>query len=80
MTDRRGSAGVSRWSPAVPVALVCVSVVALGGLAVVPVPDGAGLAAATVGLVLAEAVVLHVGYGALAHIASPAVRDLTGGD
>jgi len=34
------------------------------------------VAAGTVGFVLAEALVLYVGYGALTRIASPAAREL----
>ncbi|WP_425499260.1 DUF7512 family protein [Natronosalvus rutilus] len=35
-----------------------------------------GQAAATVGFVLVEALVLYVGYGALARVASPAAREI----
>ncbi|WP_457852049.1 DUF7512 family protein [Halalkalicoccus salilacus] len=43
---------------------------------VAPVFSESGQAVATVGYVLAEALVLYVGYGALARIASPAAREL----
>ncbi|WP_425606528.1 DUF7512 family protein [Halomontanus rarus] len=40
------------------------------------VSSESGQAAATVGFVLAEALVLYVGYGALMRIASPSAREL----
>lgn len=45
-------------------------------LFVTPASNGPELAAATVGFVLAEALMLYVGYGALARIASPSAREL----
>ncbi|WP_449411972.1 DUF7512 family protein [Natronorubrum aibiense] len=45
-------------------------------LLVAPVLGESGQAAATVGYVLAEALVLYVGYGALARVASPVARDI----
>lgn len=41
---------------------------------------GTAQAVATVGIVLAEAIVLYVGYGALTHVAGPQVRETLGGD
>lgn len=41
---------------------------------------GTAQAAATVGLVLAEAIVLYVSYGAISSVAGAAVLDLVGGD
>ncbi|WP_455363924.1 DUF7512 family protein [Natronococcus wangiae] len=41
-------------------------------------PSGSRPAIATVGLVLTEALVLYVGYGALTRVVSPAARELLG--
>ncbi|WP_449404901.1 DUF7512 family protein [Halosimplex salinum] len=41
---------------------------------IAPVLGESGQAAATVGYVLAEALVLYVGYGALARVSGPAAR------
>lgn len=41
---------------------------------------GSAQAVATIGVVLAEAVTLYVGYGAVTRIASPAVIELLGGE
>ncbi|WP_455429438.1 DUF7512 family protein [Natronorubrum halophilum] len=41
-----------------------------------PVFGESGEAAATVGYILAEALVLYVGYGALTRVTSPAAREL----
>ncbi|WP_425607570.1 DUF7512 family protein [Natrinema zhouii] len=41
-----------------------------------PVFSESGQAAATVGYILAEALVLYVGYGALARVASPVAREI----
>ena len=41
---------------------------------------GPAQAVATVGIVLAEAVVLYVGYGALTHIVGPPIRETLEGD
>lgn len=41
---------------------------------------GSAQAAATVGLVLAEAVALYVGYGALSSVAGSALIDALGGE
>lgn len=49
------------------------------GLALVA-PVLGGPAAGTVGIVLAEAVVLYVGYGALARALDPTVRELLASD
>uniref|UniRef100_UPI00300F742B DUF7512 family protein n=1 Tax=Halalkalicoccus salilacus TaxID=3117459 RepID=UPI00300F742B len=56
--------------------LLSMLVVPLSVLLVAPVFSESGQAVATVGYVLAEALVLYVGYGALARIASPAAREL----
>ena len=42
--------------------------------------SGSVEAAATVGLVLTEAIVLYVGYGALSGLAEPTILDVVGGD
>lgn len=44
----------------------------------VPALGGPGDAGVTVGLVLAEALVLYAGYGALTRVAAPAVRAALG--
>nr|WP_312908305.1 hypothetical protein [Natronosalvus caseinilyticus] len=44
------------------------------------VPSGTVQALTVVGLVLAEAIVLYVGYGALVAIVKPSIRELLGGD
>ncbi|WP_254546980.1 DUF7512 family protein [Halomarina pelagica] len=43
-------------------------------------PSTAAHAAATVGLVLAEAIALYVGYGALSSVAGSTVLERIGGD
>ncbi len=58
------------------VVLLSITVVCLSVLLVVPVLGESGQAVATVGYVLAEALVLYVGYGALARVASPAAREM----
>ncbi|QFU84247.1 hypothetical protein GCU68_16810 (plasmid) [Natronorubrum aibiense] len=58
------------------VVLLGIAVVTLSVLLVAPVLGESGQAAATVGYVLAEALVLYVGYGALARVASPVARDI----
>lgn len=45
-----------------------------------PVSGGTVQAMTIVGVVLAEAIALHVGYGALAAIVGPSIRELLGGD
>lgn len=68
-----GSAAVPRRSSPLPI----VSTISMNAPVAWPggapiVPDGSGPAVVTVGLVLAEAITLYVGYGALTQIA----RDL----
>ena len=50
--------------------------VLLSALLVAPVFGESGQAATTVGYVLAEALVLYVGYGVLMRIAGPAAREI----
>lgn len=52
------------------------SVILLSALLVASMLGAFGHAATTVGYVLAEALLLYVGYGTLARIASPAVREI----
>ncbi|QLG26017.1 hypothetical protein HUG10_06230 [Halorarum halophilum] len=76
MSDRdAGFAAVWRVSTASNV-LLGVLVLSLSVLLIGPVFNESGRAAATVGYVLAEALVLYVGYGALARVASPAAREI----
>ncbi|MDL5360466.1 hypothetical protein [Halalkalicoccus sp. NIPERK01] len=42
--------------------------------------SGSAQAVATIGVVLAEAITLYVGYGAVTRIASPAAIELLGGE
>lgn len=73
MSDRGDEFPLVGWrASAVRVTLV----VLLSVLLVAPVFGESGQAAATVGYVLAEALVLYVGYGALARVATPAVREI----
>lgn len=58
------------------IVLMSLLTASLSVLLVAPVFGESGQAAATVGLVLAEALVLYVGYGALARIVSPAAREI----
>jgi hypothetical protein len=51
-------------------------VVPLSVLLVASVFGEFGRAAATVGFVLAEALVLYVGYGVLIHVAGPVAREI----
>lgn len=74
-----GSAAVPRRSSPLPIVStisVIVTAAWLGGPPIVP--NGSGPAVVTVGLVLAEAITLYVGYGALTRIASRITRDLLG--
>ena len=41
---------------------------------------GTAQAMATVGIVLVEAIVLYVGYGALAYVTGPQIRETLGGN
>ncbi|WP_339106176.1 hypothetical protein [Haloterrigena salinisoli] len=58
------------------IVLMSLLAVSLSILLVAPVFGESEQAAATVGFVLAEALVLYVGYGALARVASPAARKI----
>lgn len=58
------------------VVLVSMMMAPLGILLIAPVLGESGQAAVTVGLVLAEAMTLYVGYGALTRVSSPLVREL----
>ncbi|UTF55548.1 hypothetical protein NGM29_10725 [Natronosalvus rutilus] len=58
------------------VVLLGIMVLPLSVLLVDLVFSESGQAAATVGFVLVEALVLYVGYGALARVASPAAREI----
>ncbi|WP_455429874.1 DUF7512 family protein [Natronococcus zhouii] len=42
--------------------------------------SGSAQAITTVGLVFAEAIALYIGYGAVMQVASPAARDILGGE
>ncbi|UHQ98815.1 hypothetical protein HYG81_21880 (plasmid) [Natrinema zhouii] len=76
MSDRDAEfAAVQRVSTA-GVVLLGRLVVSLSVLLVGPVFSESGQAAATVGYILAEALVLYVGYGALARVASPVAREI----
>nr|WP_276255782.1 hypothetical protein [Halovivax sp. TS33] len=77
MSDRDAEFASDVWRlSAVRVALLSIMVVLLSALLVALVSSESGQAAATVGFVLAEALVLYVGYGALMRIASPSAREL----
>ena len=58
------------------IVLLCILVVPLSVLLIAPVFSESGQAVATVGYVLAEALMLYAGYGALTRIASPATREI----
>ncbi len=77
MSDRDAEFASDVWRlSTVRVALLSIVVVLLSALLVALVSSESGQAAATVGFVLAEALVLYVGYGALMRIASPSAREL----
>nr|WP_306059613.1 hypothetical protein [Natronococcus sp. AD5] len=78
MSDHEESVVVWKQSPAVQTALASILVALLGILLVASAPSGSRPAIATVGLVLTEALVLYVGYGALTRVVSPAARELLG--
>uniref|UniRef100_UPI00300E965D DUF7512 family protein n=1 Tax=Halalkalicoccus ordinarius TaxID=3116651 RepID=UPI00300E965D len=81
MGDHDGGSAVPwRSSPFPIVSVIAVITMAawLGGRPVVPA--GSGPAVVTVGLVLAEAITLYVGYGALTRIAGRIARDLLEGN
>lgn len=61
----------TNWVVLPSIAVVCLSV-----LLVAPLLGEPGQAAATVSFVLAEALVLYVGYGALTRVISPVIREL----
>ena len=58
------------------IGLLYILVVLLSVLLVGPVFSESRHAVATVGYILAEALVLYAGYGALVRIASPATREI----
>ncbi len=58
------------------IVLMSILAVSLSVTLVALVFGASGQAAATVGFVLTEALVLYVGYGALARIVSPAAREI----
>lgn len=84
------SARTPRRPPTTHVVLVSVPSVPFGVLLVIPVfpvirdmlavQSGTVQAVAIVGIVLAEAIGLYVGYGALTAIVKPSIRELLGGD
>lgn len=77
MSDRDAKSPAVVWRVStVWVLLVCSLVVPLSVLLAAPVLGESGQAAGTVGYVLAEALVLYVGYGALTRIAGPAAREI----
>ncbi len=77
MSDHHDESAAVPWGlPTVQVILVSLMVALLGALLVAPSFGESGQAVATVGLVLAEAITLYVGYGALMRVASPAVCEL----
>lgn len=63
-------------SSTVWIVLMSTMMIPLSVLLVAPVFGESGQAVATVGLILVEALVLYVGYGALTRIASPIAREL----
>ena len=71
MTERADGSGRDGPLPYVVGALLCLALVA---------PVLGGPAAGAVGIVLAEAIVLSVGYGVLARAVDPAVRERLTGD
>ncbi|WP_083898887.1 DUF7512 family protein [Natronococcus jeotgali] len=58
------------------VVLISLTVVSLSLLSVAPILGESGQAVTTVGYVLAEALVLYVGYGVLAWVANPVARKI----
>jgi hypothetical protein len=75
MSDRDTEfAAIRRRLPTARVVPSSIFVVPLSVLVVASVFGEFGQAAVTVGFVLAEAIVLYVGYGALTRIVSPTVR------
>ncbi len=77
MSDRNAESGTAlRQVPTAHVTLPRILVILLSALLATSVISESGQAAATVGFVLVEALVLYVGYGALVRIASPTAREL----
>lgn len=79
------------WRPSTThVVLVSILAVSFGVLLAAPASSavrdtltgrsGTVQAVAIVGVVLAEAIVLYVGYGALVAVVEPSIRELLGGD
>lgn len=78
MSDRDAEFAAVRRVLTARVVLWGILVVPLGVLLVTSAFSEFGQAGATVGFVLAEALVLYIGYGTLAWVASPAVREILG--
>lgn len=76
MSDRDAQFAPVRRVSTAWLVLLGILVVSLSVLLVGPALGDSGQAAATVGFVLAEALVLYVGYGALARVASPVAREI----
>lgn len=77
MSDRNDEfAAVRRRLSTVQDVPMSILVVPLSVLLVASVFGEFGQATATVGFVLAEAIVLYGGYGALTRVVSPTVRDI----
>ncbi|WP_224336364.1 DUF7512 family protein [Haloprofundus halobius] len=77
MSDRDAEFPAAEWRVSIArVVLLSTMVVPPSVLVVAPVFGESGQAAATVGYVMAEALVLYVGYGTLARVASPAAREI----
>lgn len=75
MSDRDAEFVAVQWASPVWVVLG-ILVVSLSVLVITSAFSEFGQACATVGFVLAEALVLYVGYGTLTRVASPAVREI----
>lgn len=69
------------WRPsAIQAVLAGAMVAALGVVSIAPAFGPPGRAAATVGFVLAEAIALYVGYGALGRVVESIVHRLLGNE
>jgi|GEM_PF-4544042 hypothetical protein len=76
MSDRDAEFAAARRVSTARVVLLGISVLPLSVLLVSPAFSGSEQAVATVGYILAESLVLHVGYGALARAVRPAAREI----
>ncbi|WP_222920487.1 hypothetical protein [Natrinema sp. SYSU A 869] len=77
MTDWYAEFGIAlQQVPTAHATLPRIFVILLSALLAISVVSESGQAAGTVGFVLAEALVLYVGYGVLMRIASPTAREL----